>query len=427
MSTQETEVKSNDNIKVSVERQPGCYVKFTIAVEPKAVQAAYVQALKNINKEVSIPGFRKGRAPDELIKDRYASHIDQEMKDIVVQTAFSEALNLTEIFPLKQEGSVKRPHVQKCSKAEGAQMTIEFETRPTVPSVDIHAIQLKKIEAREVNDEMIDQAMKNLRFHYSEWEEIHDRPAQEGDFVDIDVDVLEEPQHQLMSNARVGVNEEQMPAWLMAMVIGMGAGESKEGVDPTPEKQVPLKVTVKAILVAKQPAIDDEFAKKLGLQTVEELTKKVTERLEQQAKLEKERLEFNELERFLSEHYPFDLPETYVQGETKGRVERHIQKLKDSHFSEEDIRQHLKEIKESIREKAILQLRNYFLFHQIASEQRIELTAEDVTQELSNQISLMATGESEVDFKAEDVRDHIQAIALQKKIKNFLLGKAVFV
>jgi trigger factor len=427
VTTQEAEVKSNDTLTVSVERQPGCHVKFTITVEPKAVAAAYVKALKNINKEVSIPGFRKGRAPDELIKDRFTAQIDEEMKDIVVQTAFGEALNLTQIYPLKREGSVKRPHLQKCSKSEGAQMTMEFETRPEVPSVDVNAIQLQKIDPRQVNQEMIDQALKNLCFHYCEWEEINDRPLQKGDFVDIDVDVLEEPQHQIMSNARVGVNEEQMPQWLLDLVIGMKSGESKEGVDPTPEKQVPLKVTVKAAFVGKMPAVDDELAKKLGLQTTEELMKKVTERLEQQAKLEKERLEFNALEQYLSEHYQFDLPETYIQGEAKGRVERHIQKLKDTHIPDEEIKKHLKEIQASIRQQAIHQLQNYFLFHQVATEQHIELTAEDVTQELSNQISLMATGESEVDFRSEDVRDHIQAIALQKKIKNYLLEKAVFI
>lgn len=425
MSTQEADVKSNDTVTVSVERQPGCHVKFTISVEPKAIAASYAKALKNINKEVSIPGFRKGKAPDELIKDRFASQIEQEMKDIVIQTAFNEAVNLTQIVPLK-EGSVKRPNVQKCSK-EGALFSIEFETRPLVPSVDVDTIRLKKIEAREVTPEMIEQSLKNLCFHYSEWTEVNDRPAEKGDFVDIDVDTLEEPKHQVMSNARVGVNEEQMPAWLVELVVGMNAGESKEGVDPTPEKQVPLKVTVKAIQTAKQPDIDDEFAKKLGVETAEELKKKVTERLEQQSKLERERLEFAELEQYLSEHYPFDLPESYIQGETKGRVERHIQKLKESKFSDKDIKSHMKEIQDSIRERAIHQLQNYFLFHQIAIEQKIELSAEDVTQELSNQIALMSTGESEVDFRSEDVRDHIQAIALQKKIKNFLLDKASFI
>ncbi len=419
-------MKSNDTVNVSVERAPGCLVKFTIVVEPKAVVAAYAKALKNINKEVSIPGFRKGRAPTGLIQDRFASQIEQEARDIVLQTAFSDALELTKIYPLREEGSVKRPNIQKCSKTEGAQFTIEFETRPTIPSVDIQDIRLKKIEPRPVTPDMVEHSLKNLRLHYIEWEEIHDRAVQKGDYIDVDVDTLEEPKHQLMTNTRVGVNEEQMPPWLLNLVVGMKVGESKEGIDPTPEKDIKLLVTVKALLNGKQPELNDEFAKKLGLDTAEALKQKVTERLEQQSKLEQERLEFNELERYLDERYPFDLPESYIQGETKGRVERHIQKLKEDKISEKDIRMHMKEIQETMRQRAIQQLRNYFLFHQVATEQHIEISADDVTQELSNQISLMATGESQIDFRAENVREHIQAIALQKKIKNFLLEKAAY-
>lgn len=426
MTTPEAEILSNETVSVSVERQPGCQVKFTVTVEPKAVQAAYVKAVKVINKEVSIPGFRKGKAPQEVIKDRYTPQIEKEMVDIVLQTGFGEAIHLTNMHPLR-EGSVKKPIVQKCSKDEGAHFTISFETKPEIPSVDINAIQLKKIDVPPVTPEKIEQALGNLRFHYSQWEPITDRPVQRDDFINLDIDVLEEPQHQMMADARVGVTEEQMPAWLSDLVIGLNVGESKEGVNPTEGKDIPLRVTIKSIWKAIQPEIDDEFAKKLGLQTAEELKQKVKERLEQDFKREQERQEFNELEDFLVENYSFDLPETYIQSETKDRVESHIQKLHESKYTDKDIREHRKEIEDSIRKRAIKQLQIYFLFHKIASEHNIEVTAEDVTHELSNQVSLMATGESEINFQSEGVREHIQAIALNKKIKNYLLAQTTFI
>lgn len=425
MTTQESEVKNSENIHVSVEKQEGCQVKFTVSVEPKAVDAAYSKAVKAINKEVSIPGFRKGKTPEALIKERYPAEIEKEMRDIVLQVAFTEATHLTDIYPLR-EGSIKRPNIQKCSQSEGAQFTIEFETRPTVPSIDINAIQVKKTSLAPVTPDKIEHALNNLRFHYSEWEEVHGRPVEAGDFVNLDVDVLAEPQHQMMNDTRVGVNEEQMPKWLIDLVIGLQAGESKEGINPEQPNNIPLRVTVNSIWKAIQPNIDDDFAKKLGMQTAEELKEKVIHRLEQNSKREHELKEFKELESFLLDNYAFDLPKSYIVAETKNRMEHHVEKLRQAKYTEKDIHEHLKEIEDSLKKEAIRQLQIYFLFHKLAAEHHIELTGDDITQELSNQIALMSTGESEVNFQEKDMREHIQAIALNKKIKNFLLSKATF-
>ena len=77
MSTQETEPEvstvNNDNVTVTITKKPHCEIKFDIKVNPRPVAAAYQKALKNINKEVNIPGFRKGKAPEKLISEKYSS------------------------------------------------------------------------------------------------------------------------------------------------------------------------------------------------------------------------------------------------------------------------------------------------------------------------------------------------------------------
>lgn len=426
MSNQEIEIQKNDRVNVSIERLPGCQVKFNVSVEPKAVNDAYQQAIKAINKEVSVPGFRKGKAPAELIKDRFKSDIEREWRDIVVQTGFNEAVNLTHIAPLK-EGHINRPVLKKCSKEDGAEFAIEFETRPTIPTVDINTIQLKKIQLPEVNEDVIENSLDNLLFHYSTWEPIEGRSVQKNDYVDIDIVVLDDPKEEVMSRDRVDVNEKQMPQWLCDLVIGLQIGESKEGTGSNSVKEFPVRVTVKAIWQANKPNLDDEFAKTLGLQTVEELRKKVIDKLHQDLSERQKDMEFQEIQDFLLKHYAFDLPSSYVKREAEISVQNHIQELKNANYSDSEINSHRSSIENAAKERSTQRLQTYFLLNKIAEDNHLEVSEIEVTQELTHQISLMASGNPKVNFNAKDVADHVRQIAFNKKITNFILEKATFV
>src|SRR3954467_12935482 len=135
-TTQETDTLSNENVSVTLTRSPNCSVKMEIAISPEAAEAAYGRAFKNVKKEVSIPGFRKGKAPDTFIRNKYASAIEQEWKDIVLETGFNEALELTATYPMKN-GMIKRPVIHEISREKGVKFGIEFEIKPTIPSIDL--------------------------------------------------------------------------------------------------------------------------------------------------------------------------------------------------------------------------------------------------------------------------------------------------
>ena len=113
MSTSNQEV-SNDNIKVVVTKTPGCRVTFDITVAPTGTQSAYTKAVRSVNKEVSLPGFRKGKAPEKLVIQHYGKHVDREWRNMVLNYAFEQAIELTKLSPLHQE-AVQAPEVKKIS------------------------------------------------------------------------------------------------------------------------------------------------------------------------------------------------------------------------------------------------------------------------------------------------------------------------
>lgn len=441
MSTQEEtepDVQSttvnNDNISVTITKKPRCQVKFDIKVNPPAVKAAYQKALKNVNKEVSVPGFRKGRAPDSLIIEKYQSVIQKEFVDLVLQTGFNEAVHLTHIHPLK-DGNIKRPAVHECSQEKGAHFTIEFESRPVIPSVKLEDLKLRKVTPTPVTEQDRQNAVQNLLLQFATYEPIEDRPVQENDFIDVSVTVLDNPPREVIHNQRTQVNAMGLPAWLRQKVIGLRAGESAEGMteqdpnlsEPNPNFQsLPFRVTVHAIWQGNLPEVDEELAKRVGLQSVEELHKKINERLEQEVQEDAFKLEIQELENLLVEKYPIDLPQSYIDANKEARLEDYLQQLKQQkrEYSKEDYQQ----IEKMIEQSTIYHLQLFFLLRKIASDYQVAVNNEDISQELSRQVALMPSGRSSIEFSGdrERLQEQLHNLALDRKIKQFLIDNAKF-
>jgi trigger factor len=440
VSTQETapDVNStihNDNLTVAITQKPHCQIKFDIKVTPQAVEATYQKALKNVNKEVIVPGFRKGKAPEAFITKKYQSAIQKEFIDLVLQTGFNEALQLTHLHPLK-DGHVKRPIVHECSREKGAQFTIEFEARPLIPSIKLEDLQLRKIPPQPITDKERKSTLHNLQLQFATYEPIEDRPVQEDDFIDVNVTFLDEPPREVVKKQRTQVNAEGLPSWLRQKVIGLRAGESAEGMteqDPSlveidPDlKSLPFRVTVDAIWKGNVPSVDEELAKRVGLQSVEELHKKINERLENDVQEDSFKQNIQALENLLVEKYSFDLPQSYIDSNKQARLNHHLRQLeeKKQDYTEEDLQRYEKILEQS----TIFHLQIFFLLHKIAADYQIEVTAADIGEELNRQIGLMQLGRSNIDLSSdrEQLKEELHNLALEHKIKQFLLDNTSFI
>jgi trigger factor len=428
--------QSNEQLSISVTRQPHCRVKFDIQVKPEAVQAAYVKAIKNVNKEVNIPGFRKGKAPEKLIEEKFAEDIRKEWVHLVLNTAFQEAIQLTQIYPMR-EGETKRPIVRECSKENGASLTLEFETRPQIPSIQFEDLKVKKIDPSPITQEMRDQALQQVIRQFINYKPVEDRGIQENDFIDIDIDALEEPLRRVVENRRVQVNAKEIPNWMKEQIIGLKAGQSIESQvenkkeneeDPNFTSDIPLKITVNAIWEGEFPTVDDELAKKVGLQSLEELHKKIEDRLENEVQENAYQQQIHELEHTLLEQYPVDIPESILKQEEEARFVDYMNQLQTEE-EQQYYRKHQSQIKERVSKTSEHGLQLFFLLRKVASDHGIELNEEDIKEELNRQIALIPLGKSVLNVldKNENLRERLHAIALDRKIKEFLLDKTILI
>ena len=425
---------SNENVNLTVTRLPNCKVKFDIVVRPSAVEAAQVKAIKNIRKEVSIPGFRKGKAPEAFIMNNYASVIEKEWKDIALETAFQEAMALANIYPLK-EGNITRPLIHEFSKEKGASYTIEFETRPIIPAIDMSKIILKTETFHTITEEDRHNALHNYRLQFATYDEVTDRAVQEGDFVNIDIDFIQgESLKRVVDNQRAQVAKEGLPEWVAKKVIGLNGGETAEGEteqnakDPDPEfVSNPYRVTIRSIWQGNLPELDDELAKKAGLETAEELQTKINEKIEVDLEEEINEKKEQKLLQFLLANYEVEIPQSIIDKNKQERLNSYMQRLKKDgeHASPANIKQ----LTGALEQFTKSQLQLEFLLHKVVEDHHIEVTQQDISQELTRQINLMSTGKSILNFESgeDSLRNQLHNLAFDRKVKQFLLDKVVFV
>lgn len=302
-----------------------------VTVQPDAVKESYEKAVKAVKKEVSIPGFRKGKVPDNVVRANFASAVDREFRDQVLQDAFRRSLDLTKLQPFGKQ-AVKRSELKKCSIDDGALATFSLETEPEVPQIDVSTIQTEMQHVREITEKQVNRAYKQLQVMHASWQEVQDRPVEPGDFVEVDIDVIQHPAHNICSNQLVHAHKDELPKWLYDALIGMQIDESKEVLaepksdDPSHlfvyEENAPAKqtrVVLKKIKIASLPEENQEFAQKFGLQSVEDLKKALHDRLKNEEREYANDLSRYNLRRELLQKYPLDLPRSLLDAEVSGR------------------------------------------------------------------------------------------------------------
>lgn len=434
MSVQEKEIDtqtiSNDNLTVIITRKPHCQVKFDITISVPAVEAAYQKALKKVSKDISVPGFRKGKAPANMITEKYGSSIKEEFIELVLQLGFNEALQLSHLHPLK-DGHIKRPVIKVCSREQGAHFIIEFESRMSIPEMHLEKVNVKKIVPQKITEKERKEAIQQLITRLATFTPVQDRPVQENDFINLEI-ILYGDFPRRIDNSRIQVNKDNLPDWVLQKVIGLKVGESAESfteksgeIFPQDEifTSVPFKATVMGIWEGELPVLDDELAKKVGLQSVEELENKMQERLEQTALEDAFEQQANLIEDALLKNYNLDIPKSYLDEEKKGRLQDYLRPLVEKNLNEY-IEQRRESIEKQIEQISLSRLQVYFLLHAIAAKNNITPNQSEIAQEFARQSALMSIGRSRLSSydDREQLHNQLYNLALEYKIKQFLIN-----
>ncbi|NBU62561.1 MAG: hypothetical protein EBS28_02050 [Chlamydiae bacterium] len=282
---------SNDDVQLHINKLPGCTVEYTVTCSPRLIEKAEKQAIKKIAKEVSIPGFRKGKVPEEVIRRNYLKALEAETKVELTQLAFQEARKLETTPIMQTEGAVQAKLIQF---GEGkAEFQYFITTNPQTPSLDnlesikVHAKPLKVIGEKEVEKEI-----KNLLRLFATWNDVEGRPVKEGDFVRLNgYDLSEEGEPKIFNESRLDVSKEGLSTeWLYSALLGMEIGQSKVADTTKSDEAIRLYFIIQAIIRKYQilpPAnIQQDMTQIAQKHFKEASTKKVAQQSVQQAQNE---------------------------------------------------------------------------------------------------------------------------------------------
>ena len=431
----------NENISISLERQPQCHVVMKLAVSPKAVAASRQKALRNVCKEVSVPGFRKGKAPLAYIEKNFAKIIEREMKKIVLESSIFEAWELSKIYPLKKE--IKKAELQSCSLPDGAMLLLEYESEPEIPSVNYNDLQRPILNKQPITEQMIASAIHNLCLQHAEWNEVSDRGVQEGDYVDVDIDGVSPRQGSVYKNQRLHIEQGKVDHCLLSMLIGAEKGAILEGEYKAKEEECTecaegthshshaksdhptIRITVHGIKHAEIPPFDDQLAKKFGAESAEQLKTRVIATMENQ--LEEERaanLRSMMIEQLLA-RYPFDLPASSFSVDPLAR-QKLLDDFQKAKMEPSKIQEEIKKIEKTAMQQVSQQTKLYYLARKIVEENHLELQDQEVYDEFQEQYMLNQFKQSYLDFskEMEEIVSKIRYHLTIRKAIDFLIEHA---
>lgn len=391
------QILENQRVRFKIHRKPQCIVEYEVEASAPLIQDAQKKALREVGKNVVVPGFRKGRAPLEIVAKRYPGELDRTWQQEIADMAYRECAALSKISPLRPDTTIN--FKMKNHSLESAQFILSFEAAPVVPSVDVSKFEFKPVPEQEITPEKVAEAIRQIRFFFGKWNQIEDRPVQEGDFILADIyDLEQETPVQVFSGVRFEVTPEKMAAWMRDLVIGKNIGENSDGVsvpddNATEEEKKEFKakkvrVIVRSIQSVELPPIDDQLAKQLGANTVQEMESRIQTILHNIANQGAKDAEREQVTEFLAS-IAFDLPRSVIEREAQFRMQ---QASKDPSFEREwksATEQRRRDIVADYLRQSERAVRVFYLCRQISTEQKINISAKDIQQLPQDPLEIM--------------------------------------
>jgi len=379
-------------MKTTNKKLGNCQVELTVTLDADETKAIVKDVEKAFVREAKLPGFRPGKVPIELIRKEFAQGLKQETDRAIFQRNIAAAVKDAAL------DEVAIADVKDITfNAEGASFVATIDVKPVFKLPAYKGLKIEKKDTA-VSDETVQDHLSRLRMAYAKYEDAKEGEAvSEGDFVQIDYagtvggkPILEiAPDAKIVANGTgfwTQVEEGRFLPEILDAVKGMKAGETKEGVKATFDKEAApegLKgakalytVTLKSFRRRILPT-DAEFIEKAKAESLEKLAATVREQLEKQATEQEAVRRENEAVELLLKKADFDVPPSQVRRATDGYLQQLAERAQYSGLNAEYFEKNRDKIMKDAEESATKQVRLWYLIDAIAEAEKIEAKDEE--------------------------------------------------
>ena len=360
----------------------------TIEIPSDVVDAEINKVARDYSRQARIPGFRPGKVPATVVKQRFRDQILHDVSHALIPKAVEEALQERGIEP------VDSPNIKDVDLREGQPLkfTAAVETVPPFDPGDLTAISLQR-RPTSVTEDAINQTLETLRSRAAKSEPVEGRPVADADTVVLDIERKDaEGEADTHDNVSLELGAPVNPPGFDAHLIGMNPGEQKTftihfpedyGVQEMANTDVTYTVRLKEIRKRVLPELDDEFAKDLGeFDSLAALRDRVREDLQAEANEATERQVRTDLLKQLSERISFELPPSMVDREIDRRLEEFVRQLMQQNVDPRQAGIDWAQFREAQREPARAAVASALVLDEIARREGITVPPEDVDKEI---------------------------------------------
>jgi len=410
--------------------------KLTIQVDSKDVDKEFNKAFQYLQKNVTIKGFRKGKAPLQKIKILYKDQVKDDVTQSLVQANYIKALTNEDLFPIDQ------PQLDiptSPNQGESFQFTAQFEVRPEVEAKNIEGLKIEK--QKFVKDEKaIENSLEQIRSAHGTYEVVEeDRGLQKGDFADLDFDGIMNGAPLPNGSAKNHLLEIGSDSFIKGFeegLIGAKKGEEKSLELSFPEeyqqpelqgKAVTFKVKIHAIKKKQLPEWTDEFVKTLGeYETFEQLKTAISDDIEKQ---EKSRIEGDlksNMFKALVAANPFEAPKSMIQQQKGALIDDFKQRMAQQGLSDQQFAEYQAKWNDDFDGTAEEMVKSALLIQKIAEDQKLEIVQADIDAKLADIVKESGLDINRVSdyYKMEQPLNNLKYQLTEEKIFKFLLEKA---
>ena len=404
-----------------------------ISIPWNEVETEQQRILRSFRRQAKIPGFRPGKAPESVIRTRYAEEVKREVLEALVPKFFWKEAQAQDFRV------VGAPNIQdvKFEESQPLEFRAEFEI---VPDFELKEYRRLKVHYKEpeVSEEEISAELDRLRERQATFRNQDPRPLDDGDIavVSLKSDEVEGVPKVDQSETTLTIGSEETLADFTNAFKGKSPGDEVDFDVTYPEdfgneklagKTIPFHAVVKGIRTKELPELDDNFAADVGdFRSLDELKERIKEELYQHHRRHAVEHAHEHIIDELIKLHDFPVPERMVQDQIRTRVERTARNLASQGINLEEMQLDWKKIAEEQRPRAERDVKAGLLLERIAEAEAFEADEEEIDAQVERyaQQKKMAMSRARQELAESGALDNVRSNLVNEKTLNYLFDES---
>lgn len=413
-------------------------VQLTLTADAKQLASIKSETLQHIAKDMTLPGFRKGKAPLNVVeKNTNPATLQTEFLDRAMNALFVAGLEEHKLHPVAQP----KVSVKKFVPFDDLEIEVEIEIIGDIKLADYKKFKVAKKD-QKITEKDIEEVLTQLKTRESEKQDV-DRAAKDGDQVLIDFVGTDAKTDEAIEGAEgkdyaLVLGSKTFIPGFEDNLIGAKAGDEKTFVLTFPKdygtkvlqnRKVQFKTTVKKVQEVVEPKLDDKFAAKIGpFKTIEDLKADISKQLEAEKNYQADREYADEIVLKLTKESKVAVPEALIEEQINSLVEEQKRNLMyrgqtwQEFLASQDKTE--EQYRESVKADAELRVKAGLVLSQVAEDEKIVITPEELDTRMTLLKGQYPDKQMQAEIEKPEARREILARMISEKTIDKLVSHA---